>query len=517
MRSLLISFAVTLLLPGTANTALGADSEAAACAALGQTFADRQEFTLEAAPVLTRIEGLPPFCQVRGTAAGKVGFEMRLPLQADWNGRFLLAGCGGFCGQLLPDKPGYSNSINASLQRGYAAMAHDSGHQADSTANTVWARTGDQKAIDLWAHRVLPELVTLSNTIIAAYYQREPARRYFSGCSNGGRLGLVAAQRYPELFDGIAAGGPILDLSGNAGVQGAWMIQQAWTADGEPRITPEQTERLALHVRAACDALDGVLDNLIASPELCRPDLSALACTAGQQPGCLDDDQLQRVAALYRGAQDNDRQLFPGLPPGSEHLWPFWITGRDGQPAWGGLASQGFLDIYRQVPAGEHVNPAEIDVVAEAAAMAASPVAVLANATDPDLSGLRAADGKLLLWHGWADPLILPQRTVSYFEEAARENGGAEALGEHARLFMVPGHGHCWEAPGLAPDLFDPVQVLEAWVERDTAPSQIIARDQLDPEAATATALLCPYPQRALHDGQGPTSSAASYRCAEPL
>jgi len=517
MRSLLVSFAGPLLLLGSVTTTLAADSDEAACAAVGQAFTGNERVTLEAAPALTQSAGLPAFCQVRGTAAGKVGFEMRLPLEAAWNGKFLLAGCGGFCGQLLPDKPGYSNSINESLKRGYAAMAHDSGHQTDSTADTEWARSGDQQAIDLWAHQVLPELVTLGNTIMAAYYQREPARRYFSGCSNGGRLGLMAAQRYPGLFDGIAAGGPILDLSGNAGVQGAWMIQQAWTATGEPRFTPEQTERLAVHVRSACDALDGVRDNLIANPERCQPDLSALQCTAAQAPGCLSDDQLQRVAALYRGAQDDDRQLFPGLLPGSEHLWPFWITGRDGQPAWGGLASQGFLDIYRQVPAGEHVNPAEIDVVAEAAAMAASPLAVLANTTDPDLSGLRAAGGKLLLWHGWADPLILPQRTVSYFEEAARENGGAEALGEHTRLFMVPGHGHCWEAPGLAPDLFDPVQILEAWVERDAAPSHIITRDQLDPEAATATALLCPYPQRALHDGRGPTTSAKSYRCAEAM
>ena len=132
-------------------------------------------------------------------------------------------------------------------------------------------------------------------------------------------------------------------------------------------------------------------------------------------------------------------------------------------------------------------------------------------------SGLRAAGGKLLIWHGWADPLILPQRTVSYFEEAVRANGGAAALTENARLFMVPGHGHCWEAPGLAPDLFDPVEVLEAWVEKNRGPDHIIARDQLDPGDATATALLCPYPQRALHDGRGPTDSAASYRCAEAM
>ena len=91
----------------------------------------------------------------------------------------------------------------------------------------------------------------------------------------------------------------------------------------------------------------------------------------------------------------------------------------------------------------------------------------------------------------------------------------ADVLREHARLFMVPGHGHCWEAPGLAPDLFDPLQILEAWVEQDIAPDHIIARDQLDPAEATATARLCPYPQWSIHDGQGSTASAAAYRCTE--
>jgi len=112
------------------------------------------------------------------------------------------------------------------------------------------------------------------------------------------------------------------------------MIQQAWTAAGEPRFTPLQTERLAAHVREACDVLDGLQDNLIASPEQCQPDLSALLCTENPSPGCFSEDQLQRVTALYRGAANGEQQLFPSLPPGSEHLWPFWITGRDGQPTW---------------------------------------------------------------------------------------------------------------------------------------------------------------------------------------
>ncbi|MEZ5555050.1 tannase/feruloyl esterase family alpha/beta hydrolase [Haliea sp.] len=497
-----------------AQLAFAANNDNANCAALQPALAATAGVTLTETPQLMPAGDLPAFCKVRGQATGKVGFEMRLPPRADWNGKFVLAGCGGFCGQLLPDKPGYSNSINEALKQGYAAMAHDSGHQAP-TSDTDWARSGDDQAVALWAEAVLPTLATLGTEVIQAYYAQAPKRRYFSGCSNGGRLGLVAAQRYPELFDGIAAGGPILDLSGNAGVQGAWMIQQAWTPDGEPRFTPAHIDRLATHVREACDALDGLEDGLIATPERCHPDLSALRCTANTDSGCLSAAQLQQVAALYRGAHDGDTQLFPGLPPGSEHLWPFWITGRDGQPAWGRDASQGFLDIYRNVPAGQHVNPASIDVVAEAAAMAASPLAQRANATNADLSGLRAAGTRLLIWHGWADPLILPQRTIRYFNDAAAENGGAEALAEHARLFMVPGHGHCWEAPGLAPDLFDPLQALDAWVEQAEPPAQIVARDTLDPAAATATALLCPYPLRAIHDGHGPLDDAASYRCGE--
>tara|TARA_R110001599_G_scaffold144698_5_gene326480 strand:- start:5362 stop:6906 length:1545 start_codon:yes stop_codon:yes gene_type:complete len=512
IRSVLCNAAILVLLG--ANTA-SASSDEAACEALEQALASATSISLNAKPFLAHTDQLPSHCRVRGEAVGKVGFELRLPLQADWNGKFMLAGCGGFCGQLLPDKPGYSNSINEALKQGYAAMAHDSGHQSPSTADTNWARSGDDQAVALWAAEVLPTLVAASDTIISLYYDRAAQRRYFSGCSNGGRLGLVAAQRYPQLFDGIAAGGPILDLSGNAGVQGAWMIQQAWTPEGEPRFTPAHIDRLATHVRNACDHLDGVQDGLIATPERCQPDLAALRCTSNTDAGCLNDDQLQRVAALYRGAHDGEQQLFPGLPAGSEHLWPFWITGREGQPAWGQQASQGFLDIYRGVPAGEHINPATIDVVAEAQAMSNSPLALSANATDPDLSGLRKAGTKLLLWHGWADPLILPQRTISYYESAITENGGARALAEDARLFLVPGHGHCWEAPGQAPDLFDPLHALDKWVEENTPPAQIVARDALAPEATEATALLCPYPQRAIYNAHGPMDKASSYHCGK--
>ncbi|HAN27840.1 MAG TPA: tannase/feruloyl esterase family alpha/beta hydrolase, partial [Haliea salexigens] len=81
--------------------------------------------------------------------------------------------------------------------------------------------------------------------------------------------------------------------------------------------------------------------------------------------------------------------------------------------------------------------------------------------------------------------------------------------------FLVPGHGHCWEAPGQAPDLFDPLHALDKWVEENTPPAQIVARDTLAPEATEATALLCPYPQRAIYNAHGPMDEASSYHCGK--
>ena len=493
------------------NPAIAANSEEA-CQRLEQALVDHEALSLEQSPSLVEIPPLPTFCQVRGKAAEHIGFEMRLPLANEWNQKFVMAGCGGFCGQVLPDKPGYSNSINESLKQGYAVLAHDSGHQTASNADTRWARQGNGDALELWAHRALPELMGVAEQVLSTYYEETPTRRYFSGCSNGGRLGLIAAQRYPHLFDAIAAGGPILDLSGNAGVQGAWMIQHIQTNHGKSLLDPQQLEGLIQHVRQQCDALDGVSDGVVADPDRCLLDLSPLACSHAPTAHCLADEQLQSIRALYRGAHEGERSLFPGLPPGSEHLWPIWVTGRDGQPSWGQLAGQGFLDIYRQAPVDQSANALEVDVVAEAQAMAGSPVAMMANATDPDLSEFINAGGKLLIWHGWADPLILPQRTVAYFDEAQATHDGAQAFTDHVRLFMVPGHGHCWEAPGLAPDLFDPVAAIDTWMDGDETISHIIARDQIDPDMTEATALLCPHPLRARHH-QGPIDQAASYRC----
>jgi feruloyl esterase len=468
------------------------------------------EFSEESRWVNT--EGLPRYCRVRGTIQARTQFEMRLPSQ--WNGRFLMAGCGGFCGSLIPDKPGHSNSINEALKRGYAAISHDGGHQADSW-ETRWA--SDRDALELWAHKVLPVVVDTGTELATALYGREPRYRYFSGCSNGGRLGLQAAQRYPELFDGIAAGGSIFELSGIAGLWGNWLIRN--NQNGlDSRIPQSKVPLIRRVVMETCDSLDGQADGIITDPRACHVDFGKASCDATVPPAaenCLSGREAQILNTLYGGVKNGQGDvIYPAVAFGSEHYVDRWLFGADGNPAWGVLASQG----YRQMLAmdlSEKDVPAGLPTDQMLDWLGRSSIPALTDAVDPDLSGLRQAGSKLLIYQGWSDPLIIPEPITDYYGQAAEVGGGMEKLQEIARLFMVPGWGHCWERPADAPDSFDPLLELEQWVEEGRAPQFIVARQFDDSGVERRARPVCSYPAVAkLLPGKDPNRHD-SYQCLD--
>ncbi len=448
---------------------------------------------------------LPAFCEVRGEIAERVKFVMRLPA-VDWNSKFVVTGCGGFCGYLRPDKPGYSNSINEALKLGYAVIQTDSGHQAPNWS-TDWA-IGDDRALQLFAGRWLPLAAATGRALVESFYQGLPTRTYFQGCSNGGRLGLYAAQRYPELFDGIAAGGAIFDLTGNAGVHGLWLLQTTRDKAGKALISRDKIPLLSAHVLARCDTLDGLEDGVVSAPGRCEPDVRSLQCPADGADNCLDVAEVEAVARLYRGAHLNGQQLFPGVLPGSESLWPIWLVGTDTERAWGERAAEGMLRLTYGVAESEAFNAHDYVLADELVNL--QKYAPVVNATNPDLTGLEEAGGKLFYYHGLADPLILPGRARQYFADAAAEMGG-ERLDKVARFVMIPGHGHCWEKPGQAADDFNPLVVIDRWVESGVAPAEVIAERGGDDEQVYQ-GKLCALPRAASYQGGDP-GDARSYRC----
>jgi len=500
-----LALALALALASPDETAAAEVRERDACADLRPPAL----VTLETAPAWVDAPGLPKYCRVRGRYAERVRFEMRLP--ATWNGRFLMAGCGGFCGELLPDKSGHSNSINEPLKRGYAGISHDAGHQAPSW-EASWAR--DPEALEIWAHKILPMMTELGTQLIEQLYGRPPRYRYFAGCSNGGRLGLMAAQRYPQLFDGIAAGAGIFDLSGNAGLWGNWLITSI-ERDGVSIVPPRKARFLEKFVVEQCDARDGLADQTIDDPTRCSVDFRAARCAPGAAPAddCLTAAEADALNRLYGGVRNaaNER-IYPALQPGSERYSDIWLYGAADRPAWGILASAGYRQLLAASLAVPDV-PAGLPTERMLDWIRRSPVPALTDATNPDLTALRRRGGKLLIYQGLADPLIIPEPIMDYYRRAAVHAGGMRRLQKNVRLFMVPGWGHCWERPSAAPDDFDPLAALENWVERGRTPRSIDASQRGKDGTIVRARPICSYPASARHIAGKDPARLDAYRC----
>lgn len=452
--------------------------------------------TIDETEAVTDRDGLPGFCAIRGTIDPDIGFEARFPLTG-WNGKYYQSGCGGFCGSVLADKKGFSNTINEALKRGYAAITTDGGHRG-WLGDASWAG-GNPTAVDVYAHRVLPLTHAAGTRMVEAFYG-EPARLdYFGGCSNGGRLAAMAAQRYPELFDGILGGGAVLDLSGSGGIYGSWVVQANSGPDGERILTRRNfanklplLERL---VTAQCDATDGQVDGIISRPRRCEVDLTALPrCAPGADDGCFHERELAVVEKWYQGPRDSaGTRLFPGMPPGSERYWAVWfLDPEDGTAPGNALGGNYAKYLGFEDGAPDDFTALDFDFDTDPARLEAN--GRLLNAVDPDLSAFRDAGGKYLLWHGWQDPLVLPDQTVDWYADILGRMGGASEVDRFLRLFMIPGMGHCWELPSSVPDRFDPITVLDDWVERGRAPERL-EMHALDADSANAAAaVVCPYP-----------------------
>jgi feruloyl esterase len=457
---------------------------------------------VESSAAITDRQDLPGFCAVRGTIEPSIGFEMRLPL-GDWNGKLFQSGCGGYCGSVLPDKPGWSNTINGALLKGYAAITSDAGHQG-GLGDASWAENNPQ-AVLLYAHQSIPLVDAAAKQLVEAFYASKATQNYFGGCSNGGRMGAIAAQRYPQLFDGIFAGGSVLNLSQNGGIYGSWIVQSNTDAQQQRIITASNFAHklplLKAQVLAQCDSSDGVADGAIGLPRACTVDVSRLplceSTTDDTTGSCFTAAEIGVLQRWYAGPVDSSgRQLYPGIPPGSEPYWIVWFLDPPGMTAPGNALGGDYaryLGFPEELPAGYTAldfdfdqDPVRLETNGE-----------MLNGLNPDLHEFRNAGGKLLMWHGWQDPLVLPDQSVAYYESVETSMGGQEAVQEFMRLFMIPGQGHCWELSSDLPDQFDPLDALERWVEDGQAPARLLlSKPHTAGGAADSiqTAVICPYP-----------------------
>jgi feruloyl esterase len=459
---------------------------------------------------------VPAFCRVSGILDPEIAFEVSLPAQ--WNGRFYMIGNGGHAGEAL-DSPMRVSQINEALRVGFAVAQTNTGHDSREEPGASFVMSNPQKAID-YAYRAVHLTAVTAKDITKDYYGKSISFAYWNSCSNGGRQGLIEAQRYPEDFDGIVVNAPWLDQTGFT--IGAMWNQKALS---EAPVTAEKMNLVAERVMAKCDSIDGLKDGLIDDPRKCdfNPALDVPICSEGKDSqDCLTAAQATAIAKVYSGPMIKGKSIFPGFMPGSEAIMPSLFGGGSGsgwmnvivsaqpgfKPADFSLAEDTMRYLVHKPPKPDY-DCSTFDFDRDIQML--DEWGKLADAKDPDLSKFRKRDGKLLMTYGWSDAILQPMVGVKYYEEAVAENGPDTT--DFFRLFMIPGMAHC--GGGVCPDQHDPMTAIINWVEKGKAPEMIPAKQVVNGEVIR-TRPLCPYPKVARYSGQGSIEDAANFQCMEP-
>jgi feruloyl esterase len=440
----------------------------------------------------TGFQKLPAFCRVaailRPTSDSEIKIEVWMPAE-NWNGKFMGVGNGGWSGAIVYP------ALSGAIARGYAAASTNTGHDGGDAS---FAPGHPEKLID-FGYRAVHEMTLRAKAVTEAYYGKPPSRSYWNGCSSGGKQGLKEAQKFPRDYDGIVAGAP-------ANYWTHLMAGDLWPAivtnkDPAAALPPDKLAVLHKAALAACDKLDGVADGLVENPPRCRFDPAVVQCKDASQSDCLSAAQVDSARKIYAGSRHpkTGKQIFPGMPPGSERVWPA-LAG----PKPFGIPVSHFRHVVFNNPDWDYRSLDFDKDVARADKLDNG----LLNATDPNLKDFFAHGGKLIVYHGWNDQLIAAQNSIDYYDSVARKLGGAAKIDSNFRLFMAPGMNHC--SGGDGPSRIDPVAALEQWVEQGKPPDRLIASHP------DRTRPLCPYPKVARYTGTGSTDDAANFTCATP-
>jgi feruloyl esterase len=514
------------------------------------------------------ITGLPPFCRVAldisstGNAAeSQILIEVWLP-ESGWNGRYLGTGNGGFAGTIS------TAALAGGLLEGFAVANTDMGTGVLYHCNALFCggRTGfggppaglngHPDAIKDFGFRATHLMTVVAKQVVAAFYGQPQHHAYFAGCSTGGQQSLMEAQRFPDDYNGILAGAPAYDRT-HLHMSGSWPY--AWThASTSSLLTVPALSLTNNAVLTKCGAHDGGIagEGFLTQPAACRFDAGALQCTgakadvpctdpAAASCTCLAPEQSAAMDAIWNGpVDDKGRQLQPGFLRSSETPVPLTaanpfgnlglVWGQSGtEPQFDGLIFWALGPDWKwQDFFADATDPVAM-LSKEIRSIDITPIGDMTfagalNATSTELGRFRANGSKLILYQGWADPLIPGYAAIDYWQGLRRQGDGR--LADYTRLFMAPGMWHCSGGPGAnvfggQDQLFPPkpgdpsddaLAALTGWVEKGIAPDTIIATKYVGDVPAQGIAFqrpLCQYPSHAAYRGSGDPKDPSSFSC----
>lgn len=468
-------------------------------------------------------------CSVTGTLMPQIRFQVLLPIDS-WTQRYLQVGCGGLCGNITLTS-GASAGCQVLNDGGFVMAATDMGHSGNDGA---WGLDTQQRRD--FAYVAQHETAEAAKALITAFYGQPPRYSYFNGCSDGGREALMEAMRFPEDFDGVIAGAPAMLFQVQNTLFHGWQARSNTDAAGKTILISDRLPLIHAAVVAACDDTDGVKDGLIAEPAKCHFDPASLICAAGAETSqCLTAAEAEVVGKFYAGPQDATVKawLTAGQPLyGSELNWQgVYVADSHDQPVFSDMIVAPVLKYLAFDPARPDMTVDDLQFTV-ATLDDLRPRHPLFDATNPDLAAFNAAGGKLIMWHGLADPHIAPANTVA-LHKAIEAVLGAEAAAGFERLYLLPGVSHC--GGGQGPSALDLLSPMLAWVEDGQAPDAVLTSSSAETSSfgqpdggekgghhpamedlgmaplPAMTRPAYPYPHVAVWSGQGDIHDAANW------
>ena len=477
----------------------------ASCAALkgqvveGVTVTDTKRFEANQSTVPAG------FCQVLGTRAPYLDMEVVLP--DDWSGRYWQQGGGGFDGEIASGVTAIGTQVIAlspiiSEKKAIYGASNGGNRKLNplETSPVVWFNgtpEGKQSAVD-YAYAALGTTMQFAKALAEKTFFKRPNYSYFNGCSNGGRNAYIAAERWPEEFDGIVTGCETMDMTGQAA---AWLnvLKRPVTA----QLNPVQMTAAHDAALGACDALDGVTDGIIANPGACKFNPAALTCgRLGAPLICLLPDQVETLQALMSDIRLSDgRVVFSGYFWSSElgiRLLYDLLGG-----GFGALATDDvtWLTPLRQVTynADTMYDPFREGLMSLGADHNQAAVA----------SFLSRSGKKMISWNGGNDGILSTKEHFRNWSNMTRSVRGD--VSSRTRFFVVPGAGH-----GVGSQLseVDWATAIVNWVENEQAPAQLTY--SFKQGLTERTLPVCQYPKYPRYVGSGDVNASASYSCTSP-
>jgi feruloyl esterase len=522
-----------------------------ACADLKTTIAYANTTITKAEDVAAGVEkvagrDIPAHCVVEGSMlprtspvdgkAYAIGFQMRLPL--NWNGRYFYQANGGIDGNVAKalGPVGGGGPLDNALRQGFAVISSDAGHPG---SYGPFFGLDPQARLD-YGYQAAAKLTPMAKSVIKTAYGKAPDRSYFGGCSNGGRHTMVAATRLADQYDGFLVGDPgfRLPLAAIANMRGAQVYASLATDPADIGTGFTQAERTTVSnaVLAKCDALDGVKDGIVQDGAACQAafslDRDVPTCTGARDGTCLTTAQKAGIGQLFAGATTSRGVRFYSSFPWDTGLYtnnwgPTWKFGAPLSLDPGGVAF--IWGVPPESPAGydgrAYALNGNVDTwLAKVNATDATYTeSAMSFMTPPDAANLGAVyshGGKVLVYHGTADPIFSSDDTLNWYKEVTVRNADARSF---ARYYPVPGMNHC--SGGPATDQFDMLTPLVQWVENGAAPEAIVASargagnagganaDVPASWAANRTRPLCPWPKVARYKGSGSLELAENFSC----